>query len=216
MNAKKPLPHPFPHQLKPGVLIGSLPFLLIACQTEINGKVVTKNDRTDEYPQSSIFVEEQINSKLAEVPYLRGKQVVDACMAIAQIGPAAIPKLQAAARDENPMRRVFVMNVLGAIGDRRAFPILEKALSDDDVSVRYEAARSFVKMGDWDRGVPILIDGLGSTSVFVRTLCHDSLRKATRLDFGFQPRGADAGRAAAIEKWSDWFKKHRDDLASMR
>jgi HEAT repeat protein len=188
--------------------------LFAACQTTVNGRIVA-SQKDEPFPQMSPFVEEQIAKKLDEIPFLRGRQVVDACSSIAQVGPAAIPKLQIAAKDNDSMRRTFVMNVLGAIGDRRALPTLYDALDDREPAVRYEAARSCVRMGDWDSGMPVLIAGLSDSSLYSRTLCHDALRKHTNVDLGFNPKGPDAERKAAAEKWAQWWSGHQKATLSI-
>ncbi|MBI3817659.1 MAG: HEAT repeat domain-containing protein [Planctomycetes bacterium] len=197
------------------IFIVSLPVIFCACQTEVNGRRLRSVDDGD-FPKASVFAEEEINKKLDEIPYLHGKQVVDACASIVRIGPAAIPKLEKAAADDAPTRRSFVMNVLGAIGDRRTLPTLQKALRDPDLTVRLEAARSCARLGDWASGMPTLIAGLKDESLFVRGLCFDALRKQTNLDFGFQPRGAEAERAAACAKWESWWAGQSKATLEMR
>ncbi|MFN0205900.1 MAG: HEAT repeat domain-containing protein [Planctomycetota bacterium] len=189
--------------------------ILAACQTTVNGRSIERPS-DDEFPNMSPFVEEQIIKRIDEIPYLRGRQVVDACAAIAKIGPGAIPKLQKAANDSDPMRRTFVMNVLGAIGDRRALKTLHDALNDSESSVRYEAARSCTKMGDWPAGIPVLIAGLSDSSQYSRTLCHDSLRRNTNLDFGYNPKGSDVERNAAAIQWQNWWKSHEPATIELR
>lgn len=198
--------------------LSAVPALLLAataCQTTINGRPAPRTSH-DEFGELSPFAEEQIDQALKDVPYLRGKQVMDACADIARIGPGAIPRLRAAARDEDSMRRVFVMNVLGAIGDRRALPVLQAALQDSVPAVRYEAARSCMRMGDWLHGIPVLIGGLRDESLYVRGLCNDTLKRQTNLDFGFEPRDDEAKRLDAVAKWEDWWSKHSKSTVDMR
>jgi hypothetical protein len=197
------------------ILLTGLVLVAAACQTTVNGRPAPTTT-AGEFEEPSPFVVEQIDQTLRDMPYLRGKQVVDACSEIAKIGPSAIPKLREAARDDDSMRRVFVMNVLGAIGDRRALPTLQRGLTDSDKGVRYEAARACVRLGDWESGMPILIEGLNDTSIYARGLCNDTLKRSTNLDFGFEPKGNDEKRRDASDKWRAWWEKHGKATLDMR
>jgi HEAT repeat protein len=199
----------------PLVLLSSLLLHAAGCQTTVNGRPAPSTSDA-EFEELSPFVVEQIEQTLRDMPYLRGKQVVDACAEIAKIGPSAIPSLRDAASDDESMRRVFVMNVLGAIGDRRALPTLQAGLRDSDPPVRYEAARACVRLGDWANGMPVLIEGLDDKSIYARGLCNDTLRRYTNLDFGYEPRGADDKRREATAKWRAWWGKHSKATLDMR
>jgi hypothetical protein len=188
---------------------------LAACETTVNGKPVKKRSE-NEYETVSPFVVENIQQKLKDVPYLRGREVIEACSEITKIGPGAIPILQESAGDPDPMRRLFVMNVLGGIGDRRALELIHGGLADHDPSVRYEAARSCVRLGDWPMGMPVLIKGLTDESLYARSLCHETLKKQTRLDFGYNPRGANAERDQAAGRWRAWWERHSKATVAMR
>lgn len=193
----------------------ALALALGACETTINGRPApTRGD--GQYESVSPFVVEQIEETLRDVPYMRGQQVLDACAQVARVGPGAIPKLDEAAADDDPMRRVFVMNVLGAIGDRRALEVLRRGTADANPHVRCEAARSCVRLGDWESGFPVLIDGLNQPSVYIRTLCNDALRKTTNLDFAFDPKGSDGDRAAAVARWKKWWGNHHEASLTSR
>ncbi|MBL8693896.1 MAG: HEAT repeat domain-containing protein [Planctomycetes bacterium] len=167
------------------------------------------------YPTPSPFVEAQIDQHLHDVPYLKGRQVVDACASLVRLGPAAIPRLKDAVADEDPVRRAFALNVLGAMGDRRVIETLREATRDPEPSVRYEAARSCMRLGEWSV-LGVLVDGLQDESVYRRTLCHDALRKNTGVDFGFQPQAPTEERAAAVAKWRSWWSQHSKDTLAMR
>ncbi|HKE02125.1 MAG TPA: HEAT repeat domain-containing protein [Planctomycetota bacterium] len=192
----------------PLLLVGAS-LLLAACQTTVNGRPVEPPvDKDRDFPSPSPVIAEQIDRHLSDVPYLRGRQIVDACAALVRIGPPAIPKLLEATKSEDPTRRAFALNVLGAIGDRRALPTLRAGLRDLDAPVRYEAARSCVRLGDWLAGMPVLIAGLGDDSEYARTLCNEALRRHTGLDFGYLPRAEASDREGAAQKWRDWWAKH--------
>lgn len=183
--------------------------LLASCQTTVNGRNVPASDASEagELPEPSPLVAEQIDTVIRDVPFLRGRQIVGASAEIVRIGPPAIRKLLDAVADPDPTRRSFALNVLGALGDRRVLPAMREALNDSDAGVRYEAARSSARLGDW-AGFPVLIAGLRDASEYARTLCHDSLQRQTKLDFGFRPRDAEADREKAVERWLEWWRNH--------
>jgi hypothetical protein len=192
------------------LLIAIATFLGLAaagCETTVNGRPLPKKS-SGEFEELSPFTAEDIQQKIKDVPYLRGQQVVDASAEIAKIGPAAIPLLQEASSDRDEMRRVFAMNVMGSIGDRRALPALRQGTKDSVGSVRYEAARACMRLGDWATGTPILIDGLTDESLYCRALCNDALRRQTQLDFGFHPKGDEADRKKAVGRWREWWDRH--------
>lgn len=60
-----------------------------------------------------------------------------------EIGADDLPALQALLRDSDPDIRIFIADILGCTGDRRAVPMLNEALlKDPEVNVRYQAAMS--------------------------------------------------------------------------
>ena len=185
------------------------------CETTVNGRPLPKKG-TGEFEELSPFTAEDIQQKLKDVPYLRGQQVVDAGAEVAKIGAAAIPILQEAASDSDEMRRAFAMNVMGMIGDRRALTSLRHGTKDPVTSVRYEAARACLRLGDWTTGAPVLIDGLSDNSIYIRALCNDALRRQTKLDFAFNPKGSEFDRKKSIALWRGWWDRHEKATLGMR
>ena len=44
----------------------------------------------------------------------------------------------------------------------------------------------------------------------------DILRRQTTLDFGYNPRGEEGDRAAAAQKWREWWAKHQQATIAIR
>jgi HEAT repeat protein len=188
---------------------------LAACQSTVNG-VRDPESHEGKFSEPTALLAEQIERQLADIPYLHGRQVMDACVALVRIGPVAIPQLIEAAKDGEPAKRSFAMNVLGALGDRRVLPTLREGLADADSGVRYEAARSCLRLGDWAAGMPVLIAGLADPSEFARTLCHDALRRQTGMDYGYSPKDSEVERAEATSRWRDWWSRHSKATLALR
>lgn len=186
----------------------ALAIALIGCETTVNGRRTPPKDSTHEDTIGvSPFVAERIDRTIRDVPYLQGRQVVEASAEMVKIGPSAIPKLLEAVSDPEASRRVFAINVLGALGNRTVLATIHARLEDGDPSVRYEAARACARLGDWI-GMPVLIAGLRDSSEYARTLCHDALRRHTHMDFGYLPKDAETEREKAAEKWQEWWASH--------
>ncbi len=187
---------------------------IAGCQTTIDGRSVEDKEESV-YPSASAFTRVQIERTIHDVPYLQGRAVIDACAFLARIGPAAIPQLAQALSDPEPARRSFALNALGAIGDRRALEQIRTGLTDADRAVRYEAARSCVRLGDWT-GMPVLVEGLADDSAFYRGLCFDALQRETNLDFGFRALGAEEERAVSVTRWRDWWQRHETATVALQ
>lgn len=84
-----------------------------------------------------------------------------------RLGEEAVPVLVAHVEDPDADVRKFVIDILGAIGDKSSFPCLIKALNDEDRNVRNSAAESLGSMGD-ERAVPVLIEVLSLSDVSLR------------------------------------------------
>jgi HEAT repeat protein len=65
---------------------------------------------------------------------------------IALIGRSAVPALLVAAENKNlPRIRKWSLQALGAIGDKRAGPVLMDALADEQMTVRLHSLRGLAK-----------------------------------------------------------------------
>jgi hypothetical protein len=101
--------------------------------------------------------------------------------------------------------------VLGRIRDRRTIPEIRPLVSDTDETVRLEAARTLVTMGDLQH-VPVLVAGLDSNKLQVRYLCHEALRQATGRNFGYDHLDNDIdSRRLATYRWRKWWADQAGD-----
>jgi HEAT repeats len=73
-----------------------------------------------------------------------GSQVFSA---LVRLGPAAVPALLEASTSNSAWMRWQCVRALGGIHDRRAIPVLVKALSDSDHSVAWMGAKGLVHFG---------------------------------------------------------------------
>ncbi len=64
------------------------------------------------------------------------------------LGPRAIQSLVSLVRDDDPEVRLFAVNILCDVRDKRALPVLTGALRDSDVNVRCAAAEALGSTGD--------------------------------------------------------------------
>ena len=71
------------------------------------------------------------------------------------LGVRGFASLSSLLQDSDHEVRLFSVNVLCNVADRRAFPLLACSIQDPDVNVRVAAAEALGKIGD-DRAVPIL------------------------------------------------------------
>ena len=62
--------------------------------------------------------------------------------------PAALPALEAAAKDSDPDTRLYAVWALGKIGDKAAFPTVLEASSSEDAGARKMAAYVLGQLGD--------------------------------------------------------------------
>lgn len=84
-----------------------------------------------------------------------------------RLGADAVPVLVAHVEDPDADVRKFVIDILGAIGDKSSFPCLIKALNDEDRNVRNSAAEGLGSMRD-ERAVSTLIEALSLPDVSFR------------------------------------------------
>jgi|GEM_PF-6947358 len=100
----------------------------------------------------------------------------EAARALRDIGDEAVPHLIQALKDETPIVRNFVANILGEIGDARAVEPLIMTLKDEDTYIRKEAAESLGNMRD-ARAVEPLIMTLEDENPDVRKKAAKALGK---------------------------------------
>ena len=165
------------------------------------------------YQQPNELMGNEINQRIAQIPFQHRQELLQNLLWLAQTGEQTIPALLEGLRDENPKVRSSCCWVLGRMRDRRTVQDLQPLTSDQETSVRMEASRSLVLMGDIDQA-PNLILGLDSDRKEVRFMCHEALKEATGHDFGYDHLGGDAEqRQVAILRWREWWGAYSGDLA---
>lgn len=153
---------------------------------------------------------QEIERKISEIPFTREWERINALDWLTRCGESAFNPLIAALDSSDSDIRAGAANVLGRSLDRRLIPYLSKRADDADPRVRYEFARSLLRLGDWSK-VPALISGLRDESEYARALCNDALRQYTKADFGFQPGAPKEQREEPIRKWENWWNARTKD-----
>jgi HEAT repeat protein len=155
-------------------------------------------------------LEQRIRQRVEDLRFARGQELLEILRALTNAGEPAYEILLEGLEEDSPAVRAGCALVLGSSGDRRLLPHLETMREDPDPSVRYEVARALVRLGDWS-GVPVLVGGMRDPSPVVRGLCHDTLREAAKVDFGFSPAGSPEEREAAVTRWEEWWSRRQQD-----
>lgn len=186
---------------------------LSACITTSNAPAVPKITPTDSpWLEASPVLKMQIQDQAERLPWTHGVERVEAVSWFAQVGEPAYPILLEMCSDPRPEVAGCAFAALGATGDQRLVPyLLEVEVKEgQSESLRYERARTLVRLGDWST-IGTLIDGLRQQDVLTRALCDQALFQATGERFGFDPRGTDAERDAAIQRWDAWLAARKND-----
>ena len=129
----------------------------------------------------------------------------------AGVGEPAYPTLLGMAAD--PDRRVssFGYSVISALRDPRLLDTFRESVPfPADHTRQLEHVRAEVAMGDWQR-LDRLIDALESEERLERGAALKALRAATGQTFGFAPEAEANERAAAVERWREWWDERSAD-----
>jgi HEAT repeat protein len=177
----------------------------LALSSLISGCASTGGER---YLEASPALQKEIDERIANIQFLRGKELYQSLGRLNWIGEPAIPSLLDALGHDDAKTRGAAAFVLGEIRDGRVVPRLRKSLRDPSAEVRYEVAASLVTIGDWD-AMPVLIEGLDDPLAINRRRCIQVLKAKVGEDFGFAFDGPLQERKEAIQKWSDWWKASR-------
>lgn len=111
---------------------------------------------------------------------------------------------------EGPSALTLAVRYLGKYGDNVQALKLVRFLDDLEVPVRIEATRVVEarKIRTLD-SIAALVHLLGDNSGQVRAAAHQTLKKLTNQDFGFDPTEFDAEKVKpAIQKWEKWLEKN--------
>ena len=164
------------------------------------------------YQQPNELMATEISQRVEQIPFQHREELVQNLLWLAQTGEQTIPTLLDGLQSENPKVRSSCCWVLGRIRDRRTAPQLQELTSDPETSVRMEASRSLVLMGDIAQA-PNLIEGLDSDRKEVRYMCHEALKAATGHDFGYDHLGQNQqDTQLAVLRWRQWWSEYSGDV----
>jgi hypothetical protein len=188
------------------VIVGLLASLAFGCAT--SGK--DNRPVTDgEYIEAPRFLREEIENRVAALPYQTEEQLYSNLIRLAYIGEPAIPYLLEGLEAEPARTRSSCAYVLGLVKDRRTIPALREAVDDPVPEVRYEVATSLCMLGVRE-GYPVLIEGLSDAEIRNRYKCGEALKLLTGQDFGYRHDDAPTDRAQAIATWERWWERLRE------
>lgn len=180
----------------------TLLFALASCST---------TNTVSPYQQPNELMATEISQRVEQIPFQHREELVQNLLWLAQTGEQTIPTLLDGLQSENPKVRSSCCWVLGRIRDRRTAPQLQELTSDPETSVRMEASRSLVLMGDIAQA-PNLIEGLDSDRKEVRYMCHEALKAATGHDFGYDHLGQNQqDTQLAVLRWRQWWGEYSGD-----
>ena len=163
------------------------------------------------FAQPNSLMAGEIENRVQQIPFQHREELLQNLMWLAQTGETTIPALLRGLDSDSPKVRSSSAWVLGRIADRRVIPYLQPMTKDDNETVRLEAARTLVLLGDLDQS-PQLIEGLDSGKKEVRYLCHEALKAATGRDFGYDHLSENQmQRQLAVLNWRQWWGEYSGD-----
>ena len=181
----------------------TLLFAMTACSTT--------ESTVNPYQQPNMLMSTEINQRIEQIPFQHREELVQNLLWLAQTGEQTIPALLTGLNNENPKVRSSCSWVLGRLRDRRTVPNLQQLINDKESSVRMEACRSLVMMGDLQQS-PTLIEGLDSDKKEVRYMCHEALKTATGHDFGYDHLNQNQQDLQfAVLRWRQWWGEYAGD-----
>lgn len=164
-----------------------------------------------EFAEPNKLVSKEIEERIAEIPYQHRDELFHNLLWLGQQGEQSITLLLDGLGSGEPKVRSNCAWVLGQIGDRRTIEFLRPLARDDNQAVRLEAARALVGMGDVGAS-PALIEGLDSDKIEVRYGCHETLKRATKRDFGYDHLEEDPSmRRVSVLQWRQWWSDQAND-----
>lgn len=185
------------------VALSSLLLGLAACGTTPKPK--------SPFAEPNELMGQEIQRRVDQIQYQHREELFNSLLWLSQSGEQAVPALIRGLSHGEPKVRSNCSWVLAQIGDRRVIPYLQKLTADDHETVRLEASRSLVLLGDL-KYVPTLIEGLDSDKKQVRYMCHEALKDATGRDFDYDHLTEDAvARAQTVFHWRQWWGEQSGD-----
>ncbi|MCI0342217.1 MAG: HEAT repeat domain-containing protein [Planctomycetales bacterium] len=115
---------------------------------------------------------------------------------------------------QHPEARRLAAEAIGNLGNARVVPFLVPHLQDKDANVRHSVAEALGKLGDLS-GVPTLVQELESADERARLLAIDALEKITHETHGYRAYDRDSERrAAAVSRWKTWWTEKEKTLSA--
>lgn len=172
----------------------------------------TVEDKSYPFAQANSLMRREIQSRIANIPYQHRQELLNNLIwLVTRGGETAITDLLTALENEDAKVRSSSAWVLGRLMDRRVIPQLRPLVNDENRSVRFEAARSLMVMGDLEHAT-LLIEGLDSDRIPVRYNCHMALRDSTGRDFQYDHLEEEpAERRLAVLRWREWWAEQTAD-----
>ncbi|MEQ1634031.1 MAG: HEAT repeat domain-containing protein [Planctomycetota bacterium] len=188
------------------IAVLTLPWLLLCGSCSL----FSSTEKSEFTPPNSLMADE-IESRVQQIPYQHGDELLQNLLWLSQTGESTIPSLLSGLKNESPKIRSSCAWALGRIRDRRTIPYLQTAVKDTNETVRFEVARTLLTLGDIQTA-PVLIEGLDSEKKEVRYLCHEALKSTTGRDFGYDHLSEnESQRHMAVLGWRQWWSDYSGD-----
>lgn len=186
------------------LVAGSL--LLAACSATPNAGP-QESSSNGPWLNASPVLQQQIEDEALKLPWTHGVEHLEQIHWFASVGEPAYETLLELAADENDKVSSAAFAALGATGDRRLVPYVQRVTLDAariQSDLGYERARTLTRLGDWSE-VPRLIRGLQDERLFTRALCIDTLEETVGDSLGFRADAPEIEREVALERWDEWW-----------
>ena len=121
-----------------------------------------------------------------------------------EIGAKAIPAILLALPNESNEVKMRLIGLFVQIKDARALLPLREMVVEEEKNIRCRSAWALGEISA-KQNVPVLISCLEDEDSTVRFYVINSLAKLTGLRHGFEARGTDETRAAAVVTWKKWW-----------
>lgn len=126
-----------------------------------------------------------------------------------KLGARAIPRLIELFSEESSESKLRIIGIMALIKDKRCVPFLIGLLEYNVLPVRCRAAWALGEIPD-NMSIPALINALTDSQDNMRFYTINSLQKLTGMTNGFQPRGTEEERKAAITTWKNWWDANKN------
>ncbi len=180
-----------------------LPLVLLILPVDLPAQT---DPDTEEHGEDEVYVQFLVRkARQGTVP-----ERILAMEEISQIGFSTLfPPLKEAVSDPDTRLRMAAVRAVGRMPHAQETGLLKQALFDEHPMTGTAALEQITKRTP-DVFVPLLIDGLSHSSARVRSLCHTRLRRWTGYSFGYNPTSNSDERGRAVERWREWWSKHRE------